>query len=310
MHAIKNIVVGVDYSEHAKTALRQAARLAKAHGATVHAIHVVESFAMADMSEAMSKTLEQISAHFVGVATKYVTRTAGEAGFAPGEVKIKVEVGMPVPAIARLAASVHADLLIVGRIGSTTEAKGAGGLAVQCVRAIPTRVLVLKQDASGPFRRIVAATDFSEFARLAVAEAARFAKADGAELHVVHVRRPEIAAPLGDPLLTPPVWLGDQAELDAAADRLARRKVEAEVVPHDAMVRGLKVMCAVHTHANAGLGLLEYAEGVKADLLVMGTLGRTGLKKLLLGSTAERVLRTGACSMLAIKAVGYPGEVV
>lgn len=301
---LKNIVVGLDYSAQAKAALSQARRLAARSGATVHAIHVVESLAMADMGEAINKTLEQISEHFVGVARNYVTKVAKEVGFRDGELRVYVEVGAPLPAINRLVEQVKADLLVVGRTGSTSQARGIGGLAFKCVRAAPTKVLVLHGEEKGGFQRVVAATDFSEPAGEALREAVGLAQAEGAELHVVHVRKPELAVPLGDPLLTPPVWLGDQKELDAAADRMARRKVEAAVVPHEVVLSGTKVIRAVTTHASAGLGLLEYAEGVKADVIVMGTLGRSGLKKLLLGSTAERVVREGGCAVLAIKPTG------
>lgn len=301
---LKNIVVGMDYSTHAKAALAQARRLGGKGGAKVHAIHVVESLAMADMGEAINKTLEQISEHFVGVARNYIVKASREAGFGDGEVQIHVEVGAPLPAINRLIEQVQADMLIVGRTGSTSAARGIGGLAFKCVRAAPTRVLVLHGEETGAFRRIVAATDFSEPSREALAEAVGMAKLEGAELHVVHVRRPELAVPIGDPLLTPPIWLGDQRELDAAADRMARRKVDAEVTPLEGQLAGVKLLRVVTTHASAGLGLLEYAASVKADLVVMGTLGRTGLKKLLLGSTAERVVREGGCAVLAIKGRG------
>lgn len=304
MLALRNIVVGVDYSAASKAALAQAKRLAAASGGKVHAIHVVESLAMEDMGEAINKTLEQISEHFVGVARHYLAKIASEAGFGAGELQVHVEVGAPLPAINRLVEHVKADLLIVGRAGSTTQAKGIGGVAFKCVRATPTRVLVLHGEERGAFKRIVAATDFSEPSREALAEAVGMAKLEGAELHVVHVRKPEVAMPLGDPLLTPPVWLGDQRELDAAADRMARRKVEAEVALHERELAGVKVMRVVATHVSVGLGLMEYAQSVRADLVVMGTLGRSGLKKILLGSTAERVVREGGCAVLAIKPSG------
>lgn len=301
MLTLKNIVVGLDYSAHARAALQQAKRLAGKTGARVHAIHVVESLAMADLGEVMEKTLEQISVHFVDVARGYITKTARDAGFRDGEVAARVEVGAPLPAINRLVEDVKAELLIIGRTGSSGGTSGMGGLAFKCVRATPTRVLALHGGEAAGFRRVVAATDFSEHSRAALREAVGMAKLENAELHVLHVRKPEVATLLGDPLLTPPVWVGDQKELDAAADRMARRKVDAELMPLEGEAAGVRVMRVVTTDANAANGIQEYVRSVGADVVVMGTLGRSGLKKLLLGSTAERVLREGTCAVLAIK---------
>jgi hypothetical protein len=50
---------------------------------------------------------------------------------------------------------------------------------------------------------------------------------------------------------------------------------------------------------------VQYAQGVGADLIVLGTRGRTNLRDLLLGSTAEKVLRDSVCSVLAVHPEGF-----
>ncbi len=143
-----------------------------------------------------------------------------------------------------------------------------------------------------PLRAIVVALDFSELSSRALDAAIGLAKGTGAELHLVHafdVRVPfvtpyEVAVP--DHLIT--------AARDAAARKLekAMQRVSAA---------GLAGKSHLEEVPAAG-ALARVAEETAADLIVMGTHGHGGFKHLLLGSVAERTLRTAPCSVLVVKA--------
>jgi nucleotide-binding universal stress UspA family protein len=141
-------------------------------------------------------------------------------------------------------------------------------------------------------RHILCPVDFfpaSEAAlRYAVALAERL-DAALTVLHVVHI--PAYAMPDGS--LTPPLeWM--QPVLDAAERELA---VLVERTPHANVVLDRKVAEGMPHRA-----INEHAAACGADLIVMGTHGRSGLTHLLLGSVAERVVRTATTPVLTIRA--------
>lgn len=137
--------------------------------------------------------------------------------------------------------------------------------------------------------RILLATDGSTRAEGAEAYACRLAESWGASLTVVSVLE---FAPGLDP--ESPVCRIYLAELmTQATEDLARLKARAAE-------RGI----AVHTRIETGIPseqVLAAAAAEDADLIIMGTAGKTGLAHVLLGSTAERIIRTAPCPVLAVR---------
>jgi nucleotide-binding universal stress UspA family protein len=118
---------------------------------------------------------------------------------------------------------------------------------------------------------ILFATDFSEASTEAARTAAAYAHRFGARLHVLHVTWP------GSDPVKPPL-LGKLAEELGAA------------VP---------VVTAVES-GNPAAQIVRYAERKGTDLIVLGTHGRTGVTRALIGSVAERVIRTAPCPVLTV----------
>lgn len=137
--------------------------------------------------------------------------------------------------------------------------------------------------------RILAATDFSRTAQLAVARAARLAAAADARLDVVHVARP-----LSRSLLA---WLRSEPTateaLDAAQERLdaavaSARKLGADArghLVHGAPVEALEASC----------------RRLRSDLVVLGARGARGFRDQLIGTTAERLIERLPCDVLAVR---------
>jgi universal stress protein A len=142
-------------------------------------------------------------------------------------------------------------------------------------------------------RKILVAVDFSEHSQRALDDAIGLAKKFGAELHLLHCYQIYPGDEVGFPSTVALPESYEQSIRSAAAARLAGwlEKVTAQGVRaerHVAMDRP--------SH-----GIVALAEKLPADLIVIGTYGLTGLKHVLLGSVAERVIRHAPCPVLTVK---------
>ncbi|MCG8590094.1 MAG: universal stress protein [Proteobacteria bacterium] len=140
-------------------------------------------------------------------------------------------------------------------------------------------------------RKVLIATDFSEHAERAVETGVELAKQLGAVVHVVH------AFHLPVPLIAPYEVAIPDPYLDEARQS-ARERLQAT----EEKIRAAGLETHSHlTEVPAASGIVQVAEDVGADLVVMGTRGNTGIKHVLLGSVAERTLRLAPCSVLTVK---------
>lgn len=144
------------------------------------------------------------------------------------------------------------------------------------------------------FRRILHPSDFSPASRPAFSKALQLAKASGAQLLVAHVLPvlpllPDayIAATTYDDLLQ-----GQRASGRRQLDRLVRKARAAGV-------RATGILLDFGVPAER---LTQLARSRRADVIVMGTHGRTGLTRALLGSVAARVVATATCPVLTVRA--------
>ena len=143
--------------------------------------------------------------------------------------------------------------------------------------------------------RLLAATDLSDPALPAVAAAAEWARERDQRLTIAHSIEwgPLIVAPELGVWKTPPVSLG---ETEKAAER---DKAREHLI--DALARfGAEGEPAIE-EGPAPEAILRLARELPAELLVMGTAGRTGLSRMLLGSVAEAIARDAPCSVLVVR---------
>jgi nucleotide-binding universal stress UspA family protein len=146
-----------------------------------------------------------------------------------------------------------------------------------------------------PIKRVLCASDFSEASRPALALAREMAVAFGADLIVFHAYQVTLPA-TGMAALPEDVY-----KRAAAAARAQARRVAAQLARsvQDADLR-VRVVVAEGPPAETIVGA---AAAKRVDLLVLGTHGRTGLKRAILGSVAEEVLRTAACPVVTVRAI-------
>jgi nucleotide-binding universal stress UspA family protein len=143
---------------------------------------------------------------------------------------------------------------------------------------------------TGPFRSIVCPVDFSRPSRSALRAAAAVAAASGGELTVLFVT---------DPLLNTAAAAAayDTAAMARQTDRELKRFVKQVLKRSRLPARALRF---VATFGKPAPEIVKVARQSKADLIVMGTRGLGGARRLLLGSTTEQVLRTAVVPVLAV----------
>jgi nucleotide-binding universal stress UspA family protein len=119
------------------------------------------------------------------------------------------------------------------------------------------------------------------------------AKANRAELLLVHVITPSIP-PIGDGYISPKVY----AEMEASARAYGKRELEALVAKArraGARVRGILLEGQAHER------IAQAARRQRADLVIMGTHGRTGFARFFIGSVASRVLAIAPCPVMTVR---------
>ena len=142
--------------------------------------------------------------------------------------------------------------------------------------------------------RILVPTDFSAASDAALRYARSLATQFGASITLVHVFEDPFTsgAFVGDGVVTMPL------DLREAMERAAREQLQKQHAEH---AQSLPLSSSDLLMGAAAKRIVEHAEKIHADLIVMGTHGRGGLGHLLLGSIAEKVVRTAKCPVLTVR---------
>ncbi|MFQ5961904.1 MAG: universal stress protein, partial [Candidatus Methylomirabilales bacterium] len=213
-------------------------------------------------------------------------------------VEIKVKVGEPLPGITWAATRSDVDLILMGTHGRTGLAHLVVGSVTEAVlRAVPVPVLALRpgeEDRTATaVQRILWATDLSPVSERGWRYTLTLANLLGADVILIHVVHPNEFAGLADQPAPPPKhWMERYlAPLERELEQRGRA-VEAQ-----RLNARWKVLVGVPAEV-----IVRQAQAEEADLIVVGTHGRTGLRHVVLGSVAETVIRKAPCPVLAVKA--------
>ena len=291
MKTFGTIVVGIDFSEASLAALREAMRLA-GDGGRVVAVEVIEK----DVLEEQIRFHQIAAEHALDRIHSNLVRHLAINGAAEG-VESRVLVGSPFVSLVEVAEAVDADLLVLGSRGWDHHPGTVGNVASRCVRKANLPVMLVRRHHHGAFRRIVACTDFSPTATMAVQRATWLALSEGAMLDLVHVDYP--------------VWLQPvHIQYDLQREPDAGYRDQYRAMMRERLANHLATVCPEappewKTHVledvRAADAISHFLKEIRADLVVLGTAGRSGLNVLLLGTTAERLIQKSECSVLAIK---------
>jgi len=284
------IVAATEFSEAADAVTRWAVGLARWQKAKLALVHAIEPLLVAggdiEVQTKVTDAVERRLAESMAIAT-----SAG----VPAECEYHI--GKPPKVVVDAARNMKAALLVVGSRGLTRYARLLlGSTADRIVRTASTPVLVVHpaDAAKKPtFKTILVPTDFSEEAALATSQAVRLLQAgDGGHLVLLHVCAPPVV--YADPTVAA-VWV--QSDLDEAQVH-AQRQLES--LAASLRSDSIKVTTKAITGYPADI-IEQEAQDVQADLIAMGTQGRTGLERFLMGSVAERILRHAPCPVLTVR---------
>ncbi len=281
-----SIVVGYDESEYSKAALSEAALWVKKHGGKVTLVHAVyfdkEEFAI--LPSQMEKRFE------IGTHVCRQAKDAAQSEFGlNGGIDSLICEGEPPEVIVETAQGKNADLIALGTYGRRgLKRLLMGSVTSQVVLNSPCDVLVVKKPCSkcsGSYHSLLIPFDGSNSSQKALTRACALSKVDGAEVSVLYV------IPRYEEMM-------DFFKTDTIKKSLFK---EAEKIVEGAkkIAAGLGVQIkAVVQEGHAGDKIVEIADTLKHDLIVVGTHGWRGVDKAIMGSTVERIIAHASCPIL------------
>ncbi len=225
-------------------------------------------------------------------AQTVVERVAAVTGRTADDFTLIVDDGVPASIIVHEAEALDAGLVVVGASGTTPSEDGLGHVAEAVIRHAHCPVLVARPHAAT--NRILVATDFSDPSLPAVEAAVRESRATGSALTILHsVELGTLLTTMASGPVGVPIVVTESLVLEARAH--AEEKLGEALRSFEAQGETLVAEGAPDA------AILDAAAERDADLVVIGTIGKSGLRRLLLGSVAESVVRGATCSVLVVR---------
>ena len=282
------VLVGTDLTPGAEEAIRQGAQLARDLDAPLIACHILPEILRVGMLfpqwRGVSRELEQ---SMTGKARGAVTRELQSVlGGDASDVQIVLDSG-----------TAHVGLLAqADRMGAGVIVTGFGRVAEHVARHASVPVLVARASPRGA---VVGATDFSDPALPVLTAAASEARRRQSSLHLIH------ALDVGLYALGSAAAMRDLEQSSAIAlEGLDELRLAAEVRLRDTLQQfGVEGETSVIS-GHAVSAIVSYAERVGAELVVVGTHGRSGFARMTFGSTAAGVIDSSPCSVLVVRVAG------
>lgn len=303
---LQSLLVPLDGSEFSERTLQLAQGLAKATGASLHLAHV-------HVPHPPDHFLSNTQFHYEGLdLEEYEARHKAEEEAYLAEVQAKLGPDTPVDSalleghvaeeVAQYAEKVGADMVLITTHGHTGVSRmWLGSVADALVRLTNLPLLVIHPAQGGhvpedvlAFKHVMVPLDGSELSATILGPAADLASASGARLTLVHVV--SSSAVLGARIF--PLLPDDLTPAMAKAREYLEEKAE------ELRGRGLTVDVHVEEHEAPGRAIAAVADKLDADVIALATHGYGGLKRALLGSVADKVLRSSPLPLL----VQRPGD--
>jgi universal stress protein E len=289
------IVCATDLREGGDLAIMEADAWARRHNAAIAFVHAIPETSRSHV------LFPHLTQRTIGLMPS-ITRLAAEAvagrverltARPQADLDVRVEVGSPAGIIVSVAEEMGADLIIVGAASSPSPNGPLGSVALRVVRHAHSPVLVMRStEHAGP---VLAASDLSDPAFPAIRAGAFLGRSLGADLSVIHVAE----LPLPMPVTPEAVGVGLGYAMTGAEYQLFRGAARETLA--SAMTRlGLNAQTLLEDGIPS-VSVVSAARRLEARLLVIGTEGRTGLRRMLLGSTAEQILGDSPCSVLVVR---------
>ena len=269
------VVAGVDLTAMGRRVADRARIVAEGLGADLHLVHTLEPVAEAMIEPGLARVMRD---HQKEQAEKLAAWCAERSS-----VPVEIDVVKGTPSWELTSRAKKADLVVVG--SSTIDAFTSGPVARRVARKAVSDVLVVRRQPRVPYRRIIAAVDFSEASRVTVNRSLeRFPDAEITVLYSLPSRFDMVMAGAG--LFQEEVDASRGARLEAAADRMAEF---ASTWSGD-----VKTLIADGPPTET---VDEVVRRRNADLVVVGSRGATATRMVLLGTVAEGLVSQAPCDV-------------
>ncbi|MEI9939171.1 MAG: universal stress protein [Pseudomonadota bacterium] len=288
------ILVGSDLGAASDEALRQAIALARSERAELAVCHVLPEPQLRTLfPKEHARDVEALSTlepRMTAALRAQVERLDGDA---VNSLSVFIAQGSAYAELVDRAERWRADLIVIGNNGrADLKHLFLESVAEKVARYAPCTALIARQHAEGV---VLAATDLSDPAQLALAAGAREASRRKRPLVVMHAtdtlsRRtaPAMALLGANPTVEPP-------EVARERDKLARQIIETSL-------KGLGVEAEIRlVSGDPSEEILRLVDSLPAELLVLGTRGRSNVARIMLGGVAVRMVQGAPCSVLAVR---------
>jgi universal stress protein E len=278
------ILAATDFSTRSHRALRRAGQLARAKAAKLAIVHVVDDDQPQRLVETEVRESERMLAELIGAVP--------EMRDVPCDPMVVI--GDPFDAIVRTAAAQRADLIVMGAhrkqllrdifVGTTIE---------RVIRTGHHPVLMVNNEVGAPYKAVLTPVDLSDTSANAIRAARTVGLINGARLEILYAFQPLAKATMSRAGL-------DQADLDQHVSderQQATEDLTAFLIESDLYGLG----ASLRVEEGAAFEVISAGvDQMRPDLLVIGTHGRSGLFKVLLGSVTEAALRSLNVDILAV----------
>jgi len=279
----KKVLSCIDGSEESFHAFEETVKFAKEKNLTVFALTVAPSYH------------GDLSLVGMGVSVDDLSKPFKEALFKAREIASKYQVliktlyeeGEPFEKIIDVAEEISADLIVMGKKGmSALEQILMGSVTERVIGYSNTDVLVVPKNASIQWDKIVVAVDVSKYAEKVCKRALDIAKDFNSEINIVSTVE-----------VSPAVFAIKPEIFDVQVEKTKQFLKEAEIKFQKENI----VAKFFIEEGEAYEKILELVDKIKAQMIILGTHGRTGLRRLLMGSTCQRVIGLSKVPVLVVK---------
>ena len=290
------VLVATDLSETSRGAIRVGAHLAQAGNAHLKVIHVVDMLEDEYSFHVLFDSAEELEARVDKTGHAALRHFVEEILGSDVEVELVTKFGHPVDDIVRAA---HFDDAVEIVVCGTTGQSGLrrfvfGTTAGRLIRECDKPVLVVPPDVDDrPVKKILAPVDLSETSKKSLSTAMALAAAYEGEVLVYSSLYVPPISPFYPASPPPPVAVLDNLQ----GKRMTQLKEFVDELNMEGNIEILPIENAETTFR----AILERAKEFEVDLICMGTHGRKGIERAILGSTAERVLRETTLPVLVVR---------
>jgi len=281
MKLLEKILVATDFSQPSRDALRMATLLTKAFHSEIILIHVIPEITGLKIDRGKVRRIETQKLREIEMDLKAKGITS---------VETIVRFGIPFERIIEYSDELDVNLIVVGS-GKREKKFPLGTTAERVMLYADKPVLAVKPGSRPLVRKIFCPVDFSEASKRALINAIHLSQTFEAHLTALTVYESLLSSFFG-PGRTP----GESKE---------KALVKRQQYQYDRFLRGFEsedlTWTKIIRRGEPHKEILRAVQEAQPDLLVMGSQGRTGLSRLLMGSTTERVVREMPCSVITLK---------